>query len=87
MRFLFLVCVRKLFSVYSKFVTDYIIFKHMFHGFRYVWSHGITPRKSDIVPSPGRGLTLSQRGVRTSFTFRKITGVKPEQQRYETLLL
>lgn len=40
---------------------------------RYVWSHGITPRKSDIVPAPvGNGLTLQNRGVRTSFTFRKV---------------
>ncbi|KAH3834682.1 hypothetical protein DPMN_108015 [Dreissena polymorpha] len=45
---------------------------------RYVWSHGITPRKSDIIPSKEGGLTLSQRGLRTSFTFRKITGVRPE---------
>lgn len=44
---------------------------------RYTWSHGITPRKSDIVPVEGGGLTLSQRGVRTSFTFRKLTGVRP----------
>ena len=43
---------------------------------RYVWSHGITPRKHDIVPAAGGVLTLSTRGVRTSFTFRKITGVK-----------
>ncbi|XP_053399795.1 alkylated DNA repair protein alkB homolog 8-like isoform X2 [Mercenaria mercenaria] len=47
---------------------------------RYIWSHGITPRKSDIVPLPDGGLTLLQRGVRTSFTFRKITGAKPSQQ-------
>ena len=45
---------------------------------RYVWSHGITPRKYDIVPAAGGGLTLSKRGVRTSFTFRKITGVNPD---------
>ena len=40
---------------------------------RYVWSHGITPRKSDIVPSAAGGLTLAARGVRTSFTFRKLS--------------
>ncbi|XP_020564040.1 alkylated DNA repair protein alkB homolog 8 isoform X2 [Oryzias latipes] len=51
---------------------------------RYLWSHGITPRKVDMVPAeapradaptePGiqSNLTLSRRGTRTSFTFRKI---------------
>ncbi|XP_029027315.1 alkylated DNA repair protein alkB homolog 8 [Betta splendens] len=53
---------------------------------RYLWTHGITPRKFDMVPasapqscahkSPGLGtngsLTLRKRGTRTSFTFRKI---------------
>uniref|UniRef100_A0A1A8FR29 tRNA (carboxymethyluridine(34)-5-O)-methyltransferase n=4 Tax=Nothobranchius korthausae TaxID=1143690 RepID=A0A1A8FR29_9TELE len=53
---------------------------------RYLWTHGITPRKFDLVPacesqsaalaSPDlrtqSGLTLSKRGTRTSFTFRKI---------------
>ncbi|XP_064608870.1 alkylated DNA repair protein alkB homolog 8-like [Liolophura sinensis] len=39
---------------------------------RYVWSHAITPRKSDIVTSPAGGLTLATRGTRTSLTFRKI---------------
>ncbi|RVE64671.1 hypothetical protein OJAV_G00128000 [Oryzias javanicus] len=51
---------------------------------RYLWSHGITPRKFDMVPAeeprtnaptkPGiqSNLTLSRRGTRTSFTFRKI---------------
>ncbi|XP_064623177.1 alkylated DNA repair protein alkB homolog 8-like [Lineus longissimus] len=39
---------------------------------RYVWTHGITPRKSDVVETEnlGNGLTLSHRGIRTSFTFR-----------------
>ena len=46
---------------------------------RFVWSHGITPRKYDIVPAAGGGLTLSKRDIRTSFTFRKITGVNPDQ--------
>ncbi|CAG6004501.1 unnamed protein product [Menidia menidia] len=53
---------------------------------RYLWTHGITPRKFDLVPAneqhdaphgtaePGTpsSLTLSKRGTRTSFTFRKI---------------
>ncbi|XP_035536483.1 alkylated DNA repair protein alkB homolog 8 isoform X1 [Morone saxatilis] len=53
---------------------------------RYLWTHGITPRKFDVVPAcdpqspadvtpdPGihSNLTLSKRGTRTSFTFRKI---------------
>ncbi|KAK7500596.1 hypothetical protein BaRGS_00008171 [Batillaria attramentaria] len=48
---------------------------------RYIWSHGITPRKSDIVPSEQGGLTLAPRGVRVSFTFRKLSstaGITPE---------
>lgn len=39
---------------------------------RYIWSHGITPRKSDIVTDSDGKLTLTVRGVRTSLTFRKI---------------
>lgn len=42
---------------------------------RYMWSHGIASRKFDVVPrSSGldNGLTLSQRGVRISYTFRHI---------------
>uniref|UniRef100_UPI0037E70F68 alkylated DNA repair protein alkB homolog 8 n=1 Tax=Semicossyphus pulcher TaxID=241346 RepID=UPI0037E70F68 len=53
---------------------------------RHLWTHGITPRKFDMVPacdpqSPAHttpdvgtssNLTLSKRGTRTSFTFRKI---------------
>ena len=49
---------------------------------RYMWTHGITPRCSDIVPvevdggKAGEGksmrLTLVKRDTRTSFTFRKI---------------
>ncbi|CAL8361566.1 unnamed protein product [Merluccius merluccius] len=53
---------------------------------RYLWSHGITPRKFDMVPAcdpqppsaitPDLGhlgnLTLSKRATRTSFTFRRI---------------
>ncbi|XP_040903307.1 alkylated DNA repair protein alkB homolog 8 [Toxotes jaculatrix] len=53
---------------------------------RYLWTHGITPRKFDMVPTcdpqshvgtasdhgTNSNLTLSKRGTRTSFTFRKI---------------
>ncbi|XP_074651671.1 tRNA (carboxymethyluridine(34)-5-O)-methyltransferase alkbh8-like [Tubulanus polymorphus] len=47
---------------------------------RYLWSHGITPRKSDIIPSKEsdaageieKDLTLIRREMRTSFTFRVI---------------
>uniref|UniRef100_A0A673XNB0 AlkB homolog 8, tRNA methyltransferase n=1 Tax=Salmo trutta TaxID=8032 RepID=A0A673XNB0_SALTR len=53
---------------------------------RYLWTHGITPRKFDLVPacdpkSPAAvtsdlsnhsNLTLSRRGTRTSLTFRKV---------------
>ncbi|XP_027136276.1 alkylated DNA repair protein alkB homolog 8 isoform X2 [Larimichthys crocea] len=53
---------------------------------RYLWTHGITPRKFDMVPAcdpqfpahtmsdlrTNSNLTLSKRGTRTSFTFRKI---------------
>ncbi|XP_048651738.1 alkylated DNA repair protein alkB homolog 8 isoform X1 [Marmota marmota marmota] len=50
---------------------------------RYLWTHGITPRKFDtvqasehyksgIITSDIGDLTLSKRGIRTSFTFRKV---------------
>ncbi|XP_061637750.1 alkylated DNA repair protein alkB homolog 8 isoform X3 [Phyllopteryx taeniolatus] len=52
---------------------------------RYLWTHGITPRKFDMVPACDsqpqtptcdlgdlNHLTLNKRGTRTSFTFRKI---------------
>ncbi|XP_069686068.1 alkylated DNA repair protein alkB homolog 8 isoform X3 [Periplaneta americana] len=39
---------------------------------RYAWSHGITPRKMDIVPTPNGSLTIQHRGERVSFTFRCI---------------
>uniref|UniRef100_A0A8C5PZK3 tRNA (carboxymethyluridine(34)-5-O)-methyltransferase n=1 Tax=Leptobrachium leishanense TaxID=445787 RepID=A0A8C5PZK3_9ANUR len=50
---------------------------------RYLWTHGITPRKFDVVQASERQkirtisrnteeLTLSKRGTRTSFTFRKV---------------
>uniref|UniRef100_A0A2Z5U609 tRNA (carboxymethyluridine(34)-5-O)-methyltransferase n=1 Tax=Reticulitermes speratus TaxID=60591 RepID=A0A2Z5U609_9NEOP len=39
---------------------------------RYAWSHGITPRKMDVVPTVNGDLTIQQRRERTSFTFRLI---------------
>ncbi|KAM8955093.1 tRNA (carboxymethyluridine(34)-5-O)-methyltransferase ALKBH8 [Lycaon pictus] len=50
---------------------------------RYLWTHGITPRKFDtvqaskgpqsgIITSDVGDLTLNKRGMRTSFTFRKV---------------
>lgn len=39
---------------------------------RYVWTHGITPRKNDVVRTEDGGLTIFTRGTRTSLTFRKI---------------
>ncbi|XP_043337131.1 alkylated DNA repair protein alkB homolog 8 isoform X1 [Cervus canadensis] len=50
---------------------------------RYLWTHGITPRKFDtvqaskghksgIITSDVEDLTLNKRGIRTSFTFRKV---------------
>ncbi|KAK6485955.1 alkylated DNA repair protein alkB-like protein 8 [Huso huso] len=50
---------------------------------RYLWTHGITPRKFDVVPAseadePGTvssdigDLTINKRETRTSFTFRKV---------------
>uniref|UniRef100_A0A6Q2Y746 Fe2OG dioxygenase domain-containing protein n=1 Tax=Esox lucius TaxID=8010 RepID=A0A6Q2Y746_ESOLU len=53
---------------------------------RYLWTHGITPRKFDVVPacdpespvavtsdfSNHSNLTLSRRGTRTSLTFRNV---------------
>ncbi|XP_012629167.2 tRNA (carboxymethyluridine(34)-5-O)-methyltransferase ALKBH8 isoform X1 [Microcebus murinus] len=50
---------------------------------RYLWTHGITPRKFDtvqaseahksgIITSNLGDLTLNKRGIRTSFTFRKV---------------
>lgn len=38
---------------------------------RYLWTHGMTPRVSDVTEDD-RGLTLAKRGIRTSFTFRKV---------------
>ncbi|XP_071951542.1 tRNA (carboxymethyluridine(34)-5-O)-methyltransferase alkbh8-like [Antedon mediterranea] len=43
---------------------------------RYLWSHGIISRKSDVVPTKDGlsegALTVVPRGVRTSFTFRSV---------------
>lgn len=40
---------------------------------RYAWTHGITPRHMDVIPSKeGGGLTIHHRTRRTSFTFRKL---------------
>ncbi|XP_012693354.2 alkylated DNA repair protein alkB homolog 8 [Clupea harengus] len=49
---------------------------------RFLWTHGITPRKFDMVPAHGSegsvvtsdpsNLTLNRRGTRTSFTFRRL---------------
>lgn len=39
--------------------------------FRYNWTHGITPRKSDLVPNDAGALTVQNREKRTSLTFRK----------------
>lgn len=47
---------------------------------RYVWSHGITPRKSDIV-TLAEGLDLVMRETRLSFTFRKIIHPKDRVNR------
>ncbi|PIK47895.1 putative alkylated DNA repair protein alkB-like 8 isoform X3, partial [Apostichopus japonicus] len=43
---------------------------------RYLWNHGITPRKHDVVAEAGGddGMTLATRGIRTSFTFRAVRG-------------
>lgn len=38
---------------------------------RYDWTHGITPRKLDLVHLHDR-LTVRERGSRISFTFRKV---------------
>jgi alkylated DNA repair protein alkB family protein 8 len=37
-----------------------------------MWSHGITPRKYDVIDAPPGGLTTLRREKRTSLTFRKI---------------
>lgn len=37
---------------------------------RYGWSHGITPRKIDVVHNESGHLTTMKRNTRVSFTFR-----------------
>ncbi|KAG4078399.1 hypothetical protein HA402_013110 [Bradysia odoriphaga] len=39
---------------------------------RYGWTHGITPRKTDVVPV-NEGLTIVERTLRVSFTFRRLS--------------
>lgn len=39
---------------------------------RYAFTHGITPRSTDIVPASGSGITLRKRGLRVSLTFRRV---------------
>lgn len=39
---------------------------------RFGWTHGITPKRSDILKKSGEHLTVQKRGTRTSFTFRKL---------------
>lgn len=40
---------------------------------RYCWSHGITPRTMDVVSlAQGGGLSVRERGCRTSFTLRRV---------------
>lgn len=41
---------------------------------RHGWTHGITPRMSDVVATPDGHLTVQKRELRTSFTFRKLKG-------------
>lgn len=38
---------------------------------RYAWSHGIYPKHNDVVKTPS-GVTTQPRGIRISFTFRKV---------------
>ncbi|XP_037087806.1 alkylated DNA repair protein alkB homolog 8-like [Pollicipes pollicipes] len=39
---------------------------------RYLWSHGIVPRKSDVTAGVGGDLTLTPRGTRVSLTLRRL---------------
>jgi alkylated DNA repair protein alkB homolog 8 len=39
---------------------------------RFGWTHGITPKKSDVVTAPDGRLTVQKRELRVSFTFRKL---------------
>jgi len=38
---------------------------------RYAWTHGICPRHSDVIETEN-GTTTQERGIRVSFTFRKV---------------
>lgn len=38
---------------------------------RYGWTHGICPRRSDVIDTKN-GSTIQERGIRVSFTFRKV---------------
>lgn len=42
----------------------------MLNESRYGWTHGITPRKTDVIPV-NDGLTVVERKLRVSFTFRR----------------
>lgn len=39
---------------------------------RFGWTHGIIPKRSDILKIPGQHLTVQKRETRISFTFRKL---------------
>lgn len=53
---------------------------------RYVWSHGITPRKSDVVQTSSKdGVTLLTRDVRTSLTFRKVVMNREERSNHKII--
>ena len=39
---------------------------------RYLWTHGIVPRKTDVIHNTDGGLTLSYRETRVSYTFRTL---------------
>jgi hypothetical protein len=39
---------------------------------RYAWTHGITPRKYDVLKNQAGDLTVQKRKERISFTFRKL---------------
>ncbi|KAK0084307.1 hypothetical protein PV325_007302, partial [Microctonus aethiopoides] len=49
---------------------------------RYSWTHGICPRHSDVIKTDN-GITVKQRGIRTSFTFRKVRRGDCECKFYE----
>ncbi|KAK0162923.1 hypothetical protein PV327_006651 [Microctonus hyperodae] len=49
---------------------------------RYSWTHGICPRQSDVIKIDN-GITVKERGIRTSFTFRKVRRGDCECKFYE----